>query len=81
MNPPAKRLPLSVWLMAVPGLLCILCGLALLAGVGTGLHPLLANSGAGLAILVSGVALVGSAGFPLVFARLAARDEAGGGPQ
>lgn len=69
--------PISVWLMGVPGAACALFGLALLAGIGTGLHPLLANSGAGLAILVSGIALIGSAGFPLAFARLTARDGTG----
>jgi len=68
------RWPLSVWVMGLLGLACILTGLLLLAGIGTTLHPLLANSGAGLAIIVSGIALVGSAGFPLAFARLAARD-------
>ncbi len=67
--------PLSVWFMGLPGLACLAFGLALLAGFGTDLHPLLGNSGAGLAIVVSGVALIGSAGFPLVLARLAARDD------
>jgi hypothetical protein len=70
------RWPLSVWIMGLLGLACILAGLLLLAGIGTALHPLLANSGAGLAMIVSGIALVGSAGFPLAFARLAARDAA-----
>ncbi|QID19695.1 hypothetical protein G3580_02600 [Nitrogeniibacter mangrovi] len=63
--------------MGLSGLTCLLFGLALLLGIGTGLHPLLGSSGAGLAIVVSGVALVGSAGFPLVIARLTAQEEAG----
>ena len=72
-----KRLPAVAWLLGVPGLLCLLAGGLLLAGVGTDLHPLLRESGAGLVLLVSGVALVGSAAFPVVLAALAARDEQG----
>ena len=69
-----KRLPAGAWLMGIPGLACLAAGLLLLAGFGTGLHPLLEESGAGLVLLVSGVALLGSAAFPLVLAELAARD-------
>ena len=47
----------------------------LLAGFGAELHPLLQESGAGLVLIVSGVALVGSAAFPLVLAELAAKDD------
>ena len=50
-------------------------GALLLAGFGAGLHPLLQESGAGLVMIVSGVALVGSAAFPLVLAELAAKDK------
>jgi len=60
--------------MGLPGIACLFAGGALLLGLGQTLHPLLASAGAGLAILVSGIALLGSAAFPLVFARLAARD-------
>ena len=63
-----KRLPAGAWLLGMPGLLC------LVAGFGAGLHPLLQESGAGLVMIVSGVALVGSAAFPLVLAELAAKD-------
>ena len=69
-----KRLPAGAWLMGIPGLACLAAGLVLLAGFGAGLHPLLEESGAGLVLLVSGVALLGSAAFPLVLAELAARD-------
>ena len=71
-----SRWPLSVWIMGLPGIACLFAGGALLLGLGQDLHPLLASAGAGLAIVVSGVALIGSAAFPLVFARLAARDGA-----
>ncbi len=70
-----KRLPVGAWLLGVPGLLCLVAGGLLLAGLGDDLHPLLQESGAGLVLLVSGVALVGSAAFPLVLAELAAKDE------
>ncbi len=52
----------------VPALLCF-------AGFGTQLHPALSDPMAGLAFLVTAVALAGSGAFPLVLARLAARDE------
>lgn len=71
-----KRLPAGAWLMGIPGLACLIAGLLLLAGFGEGLHPLLQESGAGLVLIVSGVALVGSAAFPLVLAELAAKDKA-----
>jgi hypothetical protein len=70
-----KRLPAGAWLLGVPGLFSLAAGTLLLAGFGADLHPMFADSGAGLVLLVSGVALVGSAAFPLVLAELAARDE------
>lgn len=70
-----RRLPVGAWLLGVPGLLCLVAGGLLLVGLGADLHPLLQESGAGLVLLVSGVALVGSAAFPLVLAELAAKDE------
>ncbi|MBN9697463.1 MAG: hypothetical protein J0L85_16865 [Zoogloea sp.] len=68
-------MPVGAWLLGVPGLLCLVAGGLLQAGLGADLHPLLQESGAGLVLLVSGVALVGSAAFPLVLAELAAKDE------
>ena len=70
-----KRLPAGAWLMGVPGLACLIAGALLLAGFGAELHPLLQESDAGLVLIVSGVALVGSAAFPLVLAELAAKDD------
>ena len=72
-----RKLPAGAWLMGIPGLLCLLAGALLLAGFGADLHPLFGESGAGLVLIVSGVALVGSAAFPLVLAELAAKDEQG----
>ena len=68
-------MPLAAWLLGVPGLLCLGAALALLAGFGADLHPLLGESGAGLVLLVSGIALLATAAFPLVLARLAAQDQ------
>lgn len=70
------NIPLSVWLLGIPGLICIVAGIVLLAGDFQRIHPLLGGAGAGLAAFVSGIALIGSAGFPLALSRLAARDEA-----
>ncbi|MDD3352248.1 hypothetical protein [Zoogloea sp.] len=70
------RVPWSVWALGLPGVACLLLGMGLLAGVGSGFHPLLQASGAELVLIVSGVALLGTAGFPLVLARLADKDEA-----
>jgi hypothetical protein len=39
-------------------------------GYGARIHPLLSDTGAGSALLVSGVALIGSGMFPLVISRL-----------
>ncbi|KAA3655636.1 MAG: hypothetical protein DWQ11_00175 [Proteobacteria bacterium] len=66
---------LLAWLMILAGAVCIVFGLALMAGVGGGWHPVLASDGAGIVLLVSGIALAGSGAFPLVFARLAADDD------
>ncbi|MFV0664537.1 hypothetical protein [Denitromonas sp.] len=72
---PRRSPPLFAWLMILSGGLCALFGLALMAGFGLAWHPLLASDGAGIVLLVSGIALAGSGAFPLVFARLAAADD------
>lgn len=71
-------MPWSAQVMFVLAALCT--GLAVLnfAGMGGSVHPLLASDGAGLALLVSAVALLGSGMFPLVLARLRQGEEAGG---
>ncbi|TVO67909.1 hypothetical protein [Denitromonas ohlonensis] len=70
-----KSPPVLASLMIVIGALCTIFGLALMAGLGADWHPLLATDGAGIVMLVSGIALAGSGAFPLVFARLAAGDD------
>ncbi|NTV11030.1 MAG: hypothetical protein HGA47_09695 [Zoogloea sp.] len=69
------RIPVSAWIMGVLGALCLAIGLLLLVLPADSLPPVLAGTGAALAIIVSGVALVGSAAFPVALARLADRDE------
>jgi hypothetical protein len=68
-------LPFSALALATLGLPCLAYGAALLFGVGSFGHPLLAEPGAGLALAVTGVALIGSAGFPFVLRRLANAEE------
>lgn len=61
--------------MALCGIAAALFGLALMLGAGGDWHPLLAEDGAGVVFLVSGIALIGSAAFPIVLRRLANDDE------
>lgn len=68
------RIPLATWLLGLPGAVCLLAGAAL-AAIDLGhLHPLLAGSAPAIALIVSALALLGSAAFPLVLAHLADRD-------
>jgi hypothetical protein len=72
--PPALRIPLLAWLVGLPGVLCLVAGVALLTGDFGAIHPLLAEPATALALLVSAAALIGSAAFPVALARLADRD-------
>lgn len=69
-----RRFPLSFLLCTGLGILCAIPGLVSMAGFGHLLHPLLADEGAGLAFVVSAVALIGSGLFPFVIARLRAAE-------
>ncbi|MBL8484448.1 MAG: hypothetical protein JNJ60_19795 [Rhodocyclaceae bacterium] len=66
--------PIGALLMVFLGAVCLVFGGVLMMGFGHDWHPLLASSNAGLVFAVSGVALVGSGIFPIVFALLAAAD-------
>jgi hypothetical protein len=70
-----RQLPFLTWLLGIPGLACLATGLAVFSGLPSRFHPLLADPGTGLALVVSAIALLGSAAFPLVISRLAAQDE------
>jgi len=70
-----SRWPLSFLILAVLGGVCLLAALAMLTGLFGGVHPLIGDGvAAGLALLVSAIALLLSAGFPLVLRRLATQD-------
>lgn len=69
-----RRYPASFLILSTLGVLCALPGLISVAGLGALLHPVLADPMAGLAFLVSAVALIASGLFPLVIARLKAGE-------
>ena len=65
-----RRYPASFVILTVLGILCAIPGVFSLLGFGALLHPLLDDPMAGLAFIVSAVALVGSGAFPLVIEKL-----------
>jgi len=72
-----RHWPWSFLFFAGLGVICFLAGIAALAGLLTGLHPIF-NDGmaAGLALVVSAIALILTGAFPLVLRRLAEREGA-----
>lgn len=66
-----RRYPVSFVVLTSLGIATGLPGLASVAGFGGAIHPLLDDPMAGLALIVSAVALIGSGLFPFVIARLA----------
>ena len=65
-----RRYPLSFIILTALGILCAIPGAISLAGFGTAIHPVLDDPVAGLAFIVSAVALIGSGAFPLVIEKL-----------
>lgn len=65
-----RRYPRSFIILTTLGALCTLPGALSLAGFGTLIHPVLDDPMAGLAFIVSAVALFGSGAFPLVIEKL-----------
>ena len=65
-----RRYPFSFIVLTVLGALCAIPGLISIAGFGAVLHPVLEDPMAGLAFIVSAVALIGSGAFPLVIEKL-----------
>ena len=65
-----RQYPLSFLILTALGLVVAIPGIAALAGIGGQWHPLLADTGTGIALVVSALALIGSGLFPLVIARL-----------
>lgn len=74
MTPKPTCLPLSALVLFVLAALTLVPALLCFAGEGARLHPALSDPAAGLAFLVSAIALAGSGAFPLVLSRLAQRD-------
>lgn len=66
----SRRYPLSFIVLTALGILCAIPGLLSVTGFGALLHPVLDDPMAGLAFIVSAVALLGSGAFPLVIAKL-----------
>ncbi|MEN9481993.1 MAG: hypothetical protein RLZZ298_3388 [Pseudomonadota bacterium] len=71
-----RRYPFSFVALTTLGVLCAIPGLVSLFGFGASLHPVLDDPMAGLAFIVSAVALIGSGAFPLVIAKLKENDSA-----
>ena len=69
------RMPLAALVLFVLAALALIPALMCFAGEGARLHPALSDPMAGLAFLVSAVALAGSGAFPLVLSRLARRED------
>ena len=70
-----RRYPLSFIVLTALGVLCAIPGLISIAGFGAVMHPVLDDPMAGLAFMVSSVALVGSGAFPLVIERLKENEQ------
>ena len=65
-----RHYPRSFILLTTLGALCAIPGAVSLAGFGALIHPVLDDPMAGLAFVVSAVALFGSGAFPLVIEKL-----------
>jgi hypothetical protein len=71
-----RRYPLSFIALTLLGVICAIPGAVSVAGFGALLHPVLDDPMAGLAFIVSAVALIGSGAFPLVIEKL--KEDEGG---
>ena len=71
-----RRYPFSFIVLTVLGVLCAIPGLVSIAGFGAALHPVLEDPLAGLAFIVSAIALLGSGAFPLVIEKLKENEDA-----
>ena len=75
-TPAMRRYPPSFLILTALGIICTIPGLLSLAGFGAMLHPVLDDPMAGLAFIVSAIALVGSGIFPLVIEKLKENEQA-----
>ncbi len=74
-TPAMRRYPFSFVVLTALGVLCAIPGIISLAGFGASLHPVLDDPMAGLAFIVSAIALIGSGAFPLVIEKLKENEE------
>ncbi len=65
-----RHYPVSFIALTALGILCAVPGAVSLAGFGAAVHPVLDDPMAGLAFIVSAIALIGSGAFPLVIEKL-----------
>lgn len=68
--------PWTFLLFSLIGTLCLLAGVASFAGLFDSVHPLLADSMAGIGLIVSAIACYLTGAFPLVLRRLAEKEGA-----
>lgn len=68
--------PWTFIFFCVIGTLCLLAGIAAFAGLLGNVHPLFADSMAGVGLVVSAIACYLTGAFPLVLRRLAEREGA-----
>ncbi len=72
-----RHWPLSFLFFAVLGMVCLVAGIAAMTGLLAGTHPLFSDgAAAGLALIVTAIALLLTGAFPLVLRRLAEREGA-----
>ena len=58
------------------GAISLIVGIIALAGIGGGIHPLLADEGTGIAMIATAIAMFLTGAFPLVLRRLAEKEGA-----
>jgi branched-subunit amino acid permease len=58
------------------GVVSLVIGIVALAGIGGDIHPLLADEGTGIAMIVTAIALFLTGAFPLALRRLAEQEGA-----
>ncbi len=71
-----RHWPLTFITFTFLGTTSLIIGIVALAGIGGDLHPLLADEGTGIAMLVTAIALYLTGAFPLVLRRLAEQEGA-----
>jgi hypothetical protein len=68
--------PFTFIALTALGIISLIIGIVALTGIGGGLHPLLADEGTGIAMIVTAIALFLTGAFPLVLRRLAEQEGA-----